>query len=336
MTIDFLTVLITVFSLLILLIPGFVLTKAKMLTQKAGDCLSVLVLYACQPALIFMSFQKKGFDSSIALNMVYVALLTLLVHLIIIGVVLVLFRNKNDDEKKFKIKNVVKFATVFSNMGYMGFPFLQMLFTGTYEADILIYGAAAVSIFNIFNWSFGLYLITGDIKEMSPKKAFLNPTFISIIIGLASFLIIKTPIVDIANHMPKLDSFLEKFMNSVNMLGNSVTPLAMIIIGIKLANIKLNELLLNKWAYIACFMKLIVTSLISILVVAFIPVDTIVKYAIFFCMSMPSATATSMFAIKYNSDSEFASVCVLLSTILSIITIPVMFIVLSQVFGVVI
>ncbi|MBQ6727678.1 MAG: hypothetical protein IJQ87_01940, partial [Clostridia bacterium] len=82
------------------------------------------------------------------------------------------------------------------------------------------------------------------------------------------------------------------------------------------------------------FFKLIIMSLISILVVAFLPVDTTVKYTVFFLLSMPSATSTAMFAVKFGKDGDFASVCVLLSTVLSVITIPLLYLVISGVFGI--
>ncbi len=67
MTIDFFTVFITVLSLVLLVVPGFLLAKIKMIGQGAENVLSVLVLYVCQPMLMFVGFQTK-FDSSIAIN----------------------------------------------------------------------------------------------------------------------------------------------------------------------------------------------------------------------------------------------------------------------------
>ena len=74
--------------------------------------------------------------------------------------------------------------------------------------------------------------------------------------------------------------------------------------------------------------------LVAILTVAFLPIDTTVQYAVFFLLAMPAATSTAMFAVKFGGDGDFASVAVLLSTILSVITIPLMFLVISGVFGI--
>ncbi len=334
MSISFLDVLFTVLSLLILIIPGYLLVKTKLFGAKADATLSALVLYGCQPVLVFMSFQKTEFKPSIGINMLIVAGLALAVHLIMIGLVYLVVRSKNADEKKKAKLNSLRFASVFSNCGYMGLPFLNALFKDS-ATDIIIYGGIIIAVFNILNWSIGVFMMTGDRKQMSITKALLNPTVIAIFVGLAVFFIAQKPIVDLAPAGGVLDDALTKLMGAFNYMGDMVTPLAMIVIGVKLANQKFKSIFLDPYAYYNAFLKLIVMSVISMLTVAFLPIDTVIKYAIFFCLSMPSATATVMFAVRFNGDSNSASVFVLLSTILSILTIPLMFLAFTGIFGVV-
>ena len=123
-----------------------------------------------------------------------------------------------------------------------------------------------------------------------------------------------------------------KIMGSIDIIGNLVTPLSMTVIGINLAKVKVKELLLDKWAYISCFFKLIVMSVLTMLIVAFLPIDNVVKYLMFFLLSMPSATSTAMFSVKFGGDGKSASVMVLLSTVLSILTIPLLYLLMSGVF----
>ncbi len=333
MTIDFFTVFITVLSLVLLVVPGFLLAKIKMIGQGAENVLSVLVLYVCQPMLMFVGFQTE-FDSSIAINMLIVAGLALLVHMIMIGIMYLFVRNKSKDAKI----NTLRFASVFSNCGYMGLPFLKTLFAGDpiLLSQIIIYGAMVIAIFNILTWSIGIYIITGERKQMSIKKALLNPTVLGIFIGLIFFLCVQTPLVNVAPLGSKGDLVLEKLMQSINFLAEMVTPLSMMVIGVKLANVKLTRLFTEKWAYLSSFCKLIVMSLIAMLCVAFLPIDVAVKYAIFFCLSMPSATNTVLFAVRFGGDGDSGSIFVLLSTVLSILTIPLMFLMFSGVFGIVI
>lgn len=333
MEITFIDVLITVIFLLALAIPGYIFAKLKMLPEKAAETISTIVLYCCQSVLVITSFQKKAFDPEIGLNMLYVMLLAVAVHLIMFTVLKFVFIKKSAEDK---IK-VVKYAGVFSNCGFMGFPFLQSLFTGETEAEALIYGAVVIAVFNLLNWTFGVYIMTGDKKQVSAKKILLNPVIISLVIGFVLFVALPRPIVDMASldkNGNTLDSILEHFMQSMNYLAEMVTPCSMIVVGIRLANVNVKSLFMDKWAYVSAFFKLIIMSLISILVVAFLPVDTTVKYTVFFLLSMPSATSTAMFAVKFGKDGDFASVCVLLSTVLSVITIPLLYLVISGVFGI--
>ena len=335
MEIKFIDVLITVIFLILLAAPGFIFAKLKMLPEKAAETVSVIVLYCCQSVLVITSFQGKAFDPQIGLNMLWVALITLCVHFIMFAILKLVFIGKSADDKV----RVMKFASVFSNCGFMGFPFLQSLFSHNVEllSEIMIYGAVVIAVFNLLTWTFGVYIMTGDKKQVSFKKIALNPVIISLIIGFILFVALPRPIVDLASVAKNgntLDNILEKFMQSMNYLADMVTPCSMIVIGIRLANVNLKQLFLDKRAYISAFFKLIVMSLVAILAVAFLPVGVTVKYAIFFLLSMPSATNTAMFAVKFGGDGDFASVCVLLSTTLSVITIPLLYMVISGVFGI--
>ena len=320
MEITFFDVLITVASLVVLAIPGYILAKCKMLPEKAAEAFSTLVLYVCQTAMVFNGFQGYNFDKAIAKNMLTVFVLALVIHLVMICVVSFFVKGKREAQLK-----CVKYGSVFGNCGYMGFPFIAMLFGD--KSVALIYVAVVIAVWNMLNWTFGVYMITGDKKQISIKKVLLNPVIIAVVLGFLTFVIAKQPIINLAEEGTKLDSVLTKMMNSVKCLADAVTPLSMIVIGMRLAGVKIKQLFANKLAYVQCALKLIVMSAITMLAVAFLPFDETVKYTLFFTMSMPAATSTALFAVKFGGDSEFGSVCVLLSTVLSIITIPLMFIV---------
>ncbi len=329
MELSFIDVLLTVFSLVILIIPGFVFAKTKLLGETGDKVLSNLVLYGCQPMLMLVGFQKTGYRSEIALNMLIVAGLALVIHLVMIGIVYLVVRNKENSKKL----NVLRFASVFSNCGYMGIPFITTLFNGTeYLGEMLIYVSVVVAVFNLLNWSFGVYMITGDKKDISLKKALLNPVIICVIIGLVVFLTVKTPLVDLAESGSVADNVIEKIMNAVYLLADMVTPLSMMVIGMRLASVNIKSLFLDKWAYLSSGLKLVVMSLITMLTVGFLPISQTIKFAVFFALSMPSATGTVMFAIRFGGDGDFASVAVLLSTVLSVITVPLAFLLFNGVF----
>ena len=331
MDITFTDVLITVIFLLILALPGFIIAKIKFFPEKAGETISTLVLYVCQSALVITSFQSKEYVAGLGVNLLLVAGLSALAHLAMFLLLRIIFISKSKDEK-FR---VVKYASVFSNCGFMGFPFLQSLFSGSaLMPEIMLYGAVVIAVFNIMNWTFGVYIMTGEKKEISVKKILLNPVIISVIVGFLLFIILKKPIVDLAKDGSTLDKVLTKLMQSVNFFSDMVTPLSMTVIGIKLAGVDYKKLLLDGWAYVVSGLKLVLMPVIVLLLVAFLPIAGTIKYTLYFLLAMPSATSTAMFAVRFNKDGSFASVCVLLSTILSILTIPLLYLVISGVFGI--
>ena len=329
--INFFDVLITVIFLLALAIPGFIFAKTKMFPASASETLSVIVLYGCQPILIITSFQGCAFNPKIAINMLLVAGIAVAAHLIMFLVVKFVFWKWNSEDKI----SLVKYLSVFSNCGFMGLPFLQSLFTdGALQAELIIYCAVVLAVFNILNWTFGVYILTEDKKQITIKKVLLNPVIIAVIISLILFFAMRKPLVEFTTVGSIPNKLAVKLMSTLNFLSNMVTPLSMFVIGIRLANIKLKDLLTDKWAYIATGMKLVVMAFVTMFLVAFLPIPSTIKYTVFFLLSMPSATSGAMMAVQFGKDSDFASVGVVLSTILSIATLPLMYLFMNGVLGV--
>lgn len=326
MKIDFLTVLIAVVSLVILAVPGFILSKTKMISNKIESGLSTIVLYGAQPVMVFMGFQNSVFDKKIGVNMLIVAGIAVLIHVLMAVITSLLVRNKKMEEKN----RVIRYASTFANCGFMGFPFLQIVFAGSlYLGEVMIYAAVVVAIFNVLNWTLGVYLITGDKKNVSIKKIITNPTIIAVIIGFVLFLTVKVPFASLPIEGTKLHTVVSKLMGSLQVIGDMVTPLSMTVIGMKLSNANLKELFLDGYGYLVCFFKLILMSVLVMLIVCFLPVSDLVKYVVVFLFSMPCATSTALFTTLYGGDGKSATAYVLLTCIVSIITIPIMFLLFS-------
>ena len=94
MDINFLTVLITVCSLVILAAPGFIFSKIKLIPQNTASILSNIVLYCCQPVLMFNAFQKTAFNPNIGVNMLIVLGVSVVIHFIMIGLVCLIMKDK--------------------------------------------------------------------------------------------------------------------------------------------------------------------------------------------------------------------------------------------------
>ncbi len=329
--IDVLDVFLTVLFLLVLAVPGFVFAKTKMLPASSSETLSTIVLYGCQPIMLITSFQSCAFESEIALNMLYVALIAFAVHFAMIAIVKFAFAKWARNEKV----QIVKYLSVFSNCGFMGLPFLQSLFTdAAVQSELVIYCAVVLAVFNLLNWTFGVYILTGDKKEISFKKVLLNPVTIAVILSVVLFFTMRKPLIEFTSAGTVGYKIVSRLMGSLNFLANMVTPLSMFVIGIRLANIRFKQLVTDKWVYISAAMKLVGMSFVTMLIVAWLPVASAIKYTAFFLFSMPSATSAAMMSVRFGKDGDFASAGVLFSTICSVVTIPLLYLFMSGVLGV--
>ncbi|MBR6902953.1 MAG: AEC family transporter, partial [Clostridia bacterium] len=206
----FLNVCSQVGVLLILILLGFILSKLNIVNEAGAKVLTDLVLYAATPAVILISFIRP-FEKSAAKGLLLSFIASILAHALFIILSLVIIKNKD-----IKREKVLRFAAIFGNCGYMALPLEQALLGN----EGVFYGSIVVAVFNIFVWSFGVYLMSGDKKYVKPKSLALSPSIIAIIIGIIIFVfsipvpqIIKNPI---------------EFMAGLN------TPLPMIIIGYQL------------------------------------------------------------------------------------------------------
>ncbi len=325
MDVSFLDVLLSVFSLVLLAVPGFIVGKMKLLPEKGSKALTSVLLFVGQPALTFMSFQKTAYNKEIVSNLLMVAGLAVLAHLLMIFVVIGLFFKKAKTDEKLR---VVSYASIFGNCGFMGLPFLQMLF-GNGSPQAIMYGAVFVAVFNTFSWTVGIYLITHDKKYISAKKVVLNPPFIALIISLPLYLIMQKPINMIGVEGTFLRSLFEKVYISGNYLSELVTPLSMIILGIRLSEMKFKQVFMDYHSYISTSLKLVIMPALGYLICAILRVPELIKWAIFFECCMPTATQTLLFSEQYGNEPHVSSSAVLLATVSSIFTIPLMYLLFS-------
>jgi predicted permease len=206
---------------------------------------------------------------------------------------------------------VLKVATVFSNAGFMGIPLEQALLGD----EGVFYGVVYVVMFNLFMWSWGLSAMkdTGG-KLIFPKinrMMFFNPGTIGIAIGVPLFLF--------SVELPQV------LKSPVDMLADLNTPLAMLIIGYYLAGAKFSSILRNLSAYIASTFRLIVFPMIFVLILYLLrdSLDRTMMLALVIPASAPVGAMVTMFAAKHNRDVDLSVGLVSGTTILSIITMPI-------------
>ncbi|MDR0697042.1 MAG: AEC family transporter [Christensenellaceae bacterium] len=304
--------------MLLMAIPGFIIAKLKMIdSQKAIKFISVLLLYVCQPFVTFDAFLNTPFDKAILLNIAVCFLITAFLISIIAILSNLIFKATIIDKE---VCGVFSYASAFGNIGYLCVPFLQILAPS--NTEIIVYASAAIVAFNILAWTLGNFLITKDKKHVSIKNIILNPATLSFLIALPLFMLnLNFP------RFPKL-SGLQKI---INLMGNLVGPLAMLMVGICFANSKIRESLKNNKTYVpvavTIIIKLLISPILAFLILKLISTfyDTgSINLNIIALSAMPVANNLIMFCSLANRETETPTSIVLLSTLIAAITIPLM------------
>ncbi|MDR2202374.1 MAG: AEC family transporter [Clostridiales bacterium] len=305
---DFFTTLINVALLIALAVPGYILRKCGKLPDNSAKVLTVLLLYACQPFLTISSFIKKEFETALLVNMGVCAALSLVVVLAVFLVSKLCFAFSKDSAAK----KVAMTAGYMNNCSFMGLPLIMALFPGNGEP--IIYCAVFILVFNILAWTLSVYTMTGDKRFMNAKKAFLNPPTLALAVALPIFfakLVLPVPLV-----------------GTIDFLGNMTPPLSMLIMGVRLADIKLSALFRSGCVYLSSFVKLVVSPLFTfallMLLRTFIPISDMLFLTLYIIMAMPTAATVILLSQMYDADADTATKCVLLSSVFCVFTIPVM------------
>lgn len=292
----------SVFILLIMAIPSFVLVKVKILNEQSIKTLANILILVCQPFIYLNSFTTNRYSNDLLSDIGWIALFAFASQLILLGMSKLIFL---PDKNKIRANTYV-YAASLGNVGFMGIPVVQTLLPGNTTA--LMFVAVFMAIFNIICWTLGVYILTGDKKYISFKRAFLNPSMIGMIIAL--------PLFFLNVEMPKL--LAEPF----SMLASLNTPLAMFILGAKFGFVRFRELFKGSGAYISSLIKLIIAPLLMYCVLINIELSDAVETVLMILTCMPSANMVLIMAEKFDGDTISATKSVMVSTLFSIVTIP--------------
>ena len=323
----FLTGAISFGMLLLMAVPGFILGKMRSVnTESAVKFLSVMLLYILQPFVTFDSFLNTAYDPEVLINIVIVFVFTC----VTIGAVLAVGSFAMRFTKFGKdVGGVIAYGGAFGNVGYMCIPFLQLMAPGDYV--IILYATVSVVAFNLMAWTVGNFALTGDKRHISLKRALLNPPTLSFILALPLFLLnlnfLKAE--GLTGAALKVVSGIQEV---IGLFSDMVGPLAMVLLGLKLADIRFGELFADGRVYIAAGIKLIFFPLFGVALTAlmslFMNVESI-SLNLIAMTAMPCAQNVIMFSTLYDKDSALAAKEVTVSTLLSIVTIPVTLLFLS-------
>ncbi len=306
MKLDFFTVLFSTAVLVAYAIPGFLLRRKKLMTDQGLDGMSNLLIFVCQPMLTLSSFQAKGYEPGLLGGLGIMAVLAFVTQLGMFFVVRPIFARYNRTDAQ---KGVYVFASVLGNCGFMGIPLLKSLFPG--NADVILYAAVYILIFNMITWTMGIYMLTGNAGYVKLRYAVLNPPVLMLAVALPLFFLN----INLAEHVPSV-------ADAVNVLGAMTTPLSMLIMGSRLADMPVKDLLSDSAVYMGSAIKLLLMPALVWALVLLLPIPQLLKTVLVLISAMPSGASVAAYAQKFKGDVYAASKILLVCTLLSIITLP--------------
>lgn len=295
---NFITVGTQVLELFILIAVGYLCGKTKMLNEKAVKSITDLVLYIVCPCVIIQNFIRE-FDSSMLNKLLITGAVAFCIHFVSIAVAMLVFHDKIPQRNR-----VYRFALIFSNCGYMSLPMQQAIL----GSDGVFFGAVYIVVFNIVMWTFGVWLSSGDKKSLSVKKIVLNPCIIGMAVGVVIFLT-SLPVPDIIS-------------KPIGFLANLNTPLPMIVVGYYLSQTKILDAFKDGKGFICVLFRLIAIPLLSFGGMMLCGIRGTVLITCVIAASAPVAAATTMFAAKFENDAKLSVNLVTLSTLFSVISMP--------------
>lgn len=293
------------------MIPSFILIKVGKAEPKHAKTVSAILLYISFPCMIFNSFQSIDFDWDI-LGKIFLFFLITLILLTLDIVVCFLILKKKYDQPKYRILSI---ASALGNVGFLGVPLISGLYPDS--PVVVCYSSIYTASMTIMGFTIGVYALTTNKNYMSLYSALYNQGTISLGIAVIIYLA--------EWHFPKI------LGDAVSLLAKMSTPLCMHILGMRLATANILTLFKRPFVYVTCFLKLIVFPLVSYLIVYFLPfLNEEFKASIFILSGAPCAAVILSLAELYNTEQELSANVVLVSTIICVVTLPVLTIILDK------
>ena len=283
---------IIMFALMLL---GLLLSRRGMITEQGSRDLSNVLLYAVIPCVILRSYMSE-FSTEKLRAMGLSALIAVIAFAASIAVAYLTCGTRH------RIEN---FAVAFGNAGFIGIP----LVTAVFGPEAAFYVVSFSTFANLLQWTYGIVIISGKKETMNLRMVFVNPVFISMVIGIALFVL-----------QPTLPTVVT---GTIGYIADGNTVLAMIILGYYLSKVQLRGLFADVRLYLFSALRLLVVPAVTILV--FLPFPFArgeITLITLIAAATPIASSTAIFAQKVDQDYRRAVSYVCLSTILSVATLP--------------
>ena len=268
--------------------------------------ISSILLYICGPCMFMDTIISLDYSSSLTISILLFLVITLAA--MVLGILLIfLLLGRRRKEFSYRLMAV---ASVMGNAGFFGLPIVKAVFPAAPEAAA--YSCIFCVSMNIVAWTLCVFILTDDRKYMSVRASFLNPTVISVLLAMFFYAL------GAKNWMPRL------VLGGIQSVGVLSTPLCMIILGIRLSAMSPKSFFTSPVPWLASFGKLLIFPLLSYGLVLLLPLPDVFRASILLLSATPCASIIMNLSEIHHHGQEITARCALLSTLLSVLTIPLL------------
>lgn len=299
---DIMVVFQTMLKLFLLLILGFVLFKCHIFDEYTNKKISALIVNVASPMLIISSIAGvEGSNKSIVFLMIGAGILMYIGFIILGKIINRIFPFPKKDWPVYEC------MVVFANTGFMGYPVLLDVF----GQEAVFYASLIHMAFNFFVYTYAIMCLTkGDDSEFKLNfKQLLTPGIILIFVGIFIYLFdIQLPSV---------------LMDTINSVGSLTAPLSMMMIGSSLAVYPIKDSFTDWRSYVFAFIRLMIVPFVTMIMCRLLHIDAYYANITIITNAMPVGSMVLMLATQYNANVKIVTRNIVVSTLLSVITIPI-------------
>ena len=286
--------------LLSILVIGIICSRLKIVSKEGQESLSNLLLNLVLPCNIIASFSSHVESDNMARNLVLALVISAIIQLLAVAFGGKLFKKFPKNEK-----DVMHYGLICSNSSFIGMPVAENIYGSL--------GVVYVSMFQlpirITMWTSGLALFTKVDRKSAIKTILVHPCIVSMAIGIIIMIF-----------SPPLPGFVT---STIDYLSKCTIPLSMLIIGCILSECSIKEIFDRSAVYFSVI-RLVIFPLVIFVILKVLGVDDALLGVSVIMSGMPAGSTTVILADKYDGDGHYASKVMFVSTLLSMLTIPLL------------
>lgn len=304
------TPMLTMFTCIVI---GYVLNKLKLLPENADTVLAKTETYVLVPALNISTFMNYCTVESLS---AYRPFLTVSVILITVAISIAIPLSGMFTKDSYQ-RNIYKYALTFGNFGFLGNAIVPIILGEEFLYPYLLFTLPLNAMCYI--WGLSLLVPAGNSNNIF--RNLLNPCVISIGIGA---------VLGLTGMQPVIPSFAKLTLSN---LSACMGPIAMILTGFVAAKYRIGDLLNKPFVYLATLFRLILLPVAFLAVLVLLGIDALIIKMCLFAYATPLGLNTVVFPTAYNKDASTGASMALISHTLCVVTIPLLYTVLTYILG---